>query len=272
MLYKKIFLTKEKTSHTITSDWLSQDSKILDVGCACGDLGIMISKKNNSTIYGIDANKKSIEKATQTKAYKDIVFLDLNNFSRKDCPDFIEVFDYIILADVLEHLLNPRQVITELKPFLKKTGAFIISLPNVAHASIKANLLLNDFTYTKCGILDETHLHLFTADSINHFLSDNQLEITDLDYTALPPNGYQPNKISDLPKEIQTFILEDTQSHIMQYVFIAKPSMSNSGTIYKKNKEFFSINKIDNIGDFLFKIKRLIILRLPWLIKILEKL
>jgi hypothetical protein len=45
---------------------------------------------------------------------------------------------------------------------IRPKGRLIVSLPNVAHASVRLPLLFGRFRYARTGILDETHLRLFT--------------------------------------------------------------------------------------------------------------
>lgn len=71
-------------------------------------------------------------------------------------------YDYIIFADVLEHLKNPELVLEKCKILLKENGEILSSIPNVAHASIVLNLLDGKFQYQKIGLLDNTHLKLYT--------------------------------------------------------------------------------------------------------------
>ena len=54
---------------------------------------------------------------------------------------FQEKFDYIIFGDVLEHLMNPEEVLRKLRKYLKTGGHIIISMPNVKHYSVLLPLL-----------------------------------------------------------------------------------------------------------------------------------
>lgn len=75
-------------------------------------------------------------------------------------------FDYIILADVIEHLHDPEETLARLIPYLKKDGSFLCSIPNMMHISVISPLLQGRFDYTDAGICDKTHLRFFTLDSI----------------------------------------------------------------------------------------------------------
>lgn len=71
-------------------------------------------------------------------------------------------YDYIILADVLEHLEQPEQVLSYCKELLKDNGSIYISLPNIAHDSVILSLLKDRFEYTSSGLLDGSHIRFFS--------------------------------------------------------------------------------------------------------------
>ena len=70
----------------------------------------------------------------------------------------LETYDLILLLDVLEHLDEPSDILKRLTKLLNDGGYMLISLPNVAHHSVLAPLLLKrEFEYNDAGILDRTH-------------------------------------------------------------------------------------------------------------------
>src|SRR5204862_595399 len=80
-------------------------------------------------------------------------------------------FDVVVLADVLEHVLRPVDVLrTIVSRCLKEGGHLVLSIPNVAHGSVRLALLLGDFDRTDTGILDRTHLQFFTRRSLHALL------------------------------------------------------------------------------------------------------
>lgn len=81
-----------------------------------------------------------------------------------------EKFDVIIFADVLEHLVLPEQVLRYFRRMLKKDGVVIVSVPNVANWRVRFSLLLGSFNYQEYGVLDRTHLHLYTFRSANEMV------------------------------------------------------------------------------------------------------
>jgi len=147
---------------------ISPGSKVLDLGCWAGRLGEKLIKEKNCEVYGVDINKKAIELAKKrlSKAF----LIDLNK--EKELPKLFnnEKFDYIVLVEVLEHLINPEKLLIKVKKLLKNDGKILISVPNIANWEIRLKLLFGSFDYEEQGILDETHLRFFTRKSIQHLL------------------------------------------------------------------------------------------------------
>ena len=224
---------------------ITPKAKVLDVGCACGDLGFALHEKDESIlIYGMEYDENSIAVAEQTNTYKHIWQADLNSFEAGTYAEHSQSFDFIIFGDVLEHLLNPAAVLEKFKALLKPTGAFLLSIPNIAHASIKANLLINHFDYTQVGLLDKTHLRFFTFRSIAKLLSELGLEIKLCNFTAANEIAYQPtNPYLQLPITVKYFIFKDYHSFVMQYVMQVVISGKTAEQLTNQNTAMLSINK-----------------------------
>lgn len=91
-----------------------------------------------------------------------------------------ERFDAIVAAGVLEHLKDPLGLIRRLRPFLEPAGCFVISVPNVAHGSVRLALLAGNFDYQSIGLLDSNQLRFFTLRSLEQLLDDAELGLADL--------------------------------------------------------------------------------------------
>ena len=148
---------------------------VLDVGCACGG-NLMTIKLNNHTAdtYGIEFNEKT---AAVAACYAEVSAIDVEKMNRVDWQN---KFDYIICADVLEHLHNPWQALSNLSSFLKKDGKVLISLPNVGHISVINNLLHGIWNYEDAGILDKTHLRFFTRNTASDLIKSSGLKMLDI--------------------------------------------------------------------------------------------
>ncbi len=83
-----------------------------------------------------------------------------------------EKFDVVMCADVLEHLRDPRPLLTLFPQFLNDTGCVLMSLPNATHLSVVASLMAGRFPYQTKGLLDNTHLRFFGREDIDALLRE----------------------------------------------------------------------------------------------------
>ena len=140
-----------------------QQINILEVGCGMGaTLGYLRDTLAPCNVYGVELNSMA---ASYAKHYipniiqGNIETMDLNCYEEN-------MFDYILLPDVLEHLHDPEAVLNKLKKYLKPSGFIVASIPNIMHYSVMLELLKGNFTYEDSGILDRTHIHFFTLQEI----------------------------------------------------------------------------------------------------------
>ena len=153
---------------------------ILDVGCAEGHIGEKLSS-SKFTFYGIEMSKA--DAMTASKYYKEVKIVDLDVDKVLYPSNF---FDAIILADVIEHLKNYLKITSSLRPFLKKEGVMILSTVNIANIYIRLRLLFGKFDYQQKGILDQTHLKLFTLKTFRNLATQSGLTVIKEEFTPIP--------------------------------------------------------------------------------------
>lgn len=213
-------LQDKNDARIIAYDFIEDKSTVLDVGCACGDFGVLVSREKQCRVYGMEYDRASIKIAEETKVFTNLHEVDLNTFDIEEYKGYCDFFDYITLLDVLEHTINPDQVLLKMKKFLKRNGFFIISLPNISFGEIKINILKDDFTYTDMGILDRTHLKFFTYKTIIHFFTTLNLEICQSNVKVF---DFSTNN-NVVPFYIKKYIENNPHSYVYQYVMKVTPS------------------------------------------------
>jgi 2-polyprenyl-3-methyl-5-hydroxy-6-metoxy-1,4-benzoquinol methylase len=92
---------------------------VLDVGC--GD-GFFLEKLRNG--IGIDLSKTRIQRA-KTRTKNPVLVCSAENLPFKD-----DAFDFVIISEVLEHLITPDLCLYEVSRLLKPEGKAVISIPN----------------------------------------------------------------------------------------------------------------------------------------------
>lgn len=149
---------------------ISVNSSVLDLGCWTGRFGDKLKKEKKCFVVGVDINKKALKIASER--LDKVCLIDLGKSSDLFGAINNQIFDYIVLADVLEHLENPKDLLLVIKKSMRQNTKLMISVPNIAYHEIRVNLLLGKFDYGKTGILDETHLRFFTRKSITKLIED----------------------------------------------------------------------------------------------------
>ena len=152
-------------AHQLIARAVPVGATVLDVGCAEGHLGSMLAEKG-CIVDGLDRVDR-VPLARRCK-YRNRFDIDLNGSRLPSGAD--RKYDVIVCGDVLEHLVDPKAVLAVLTTHVMPQGLAIVSVPNVAHLSVRLNLLLGRFDYAPSGILDATHLHLYTVRSARRLM------------------------------------------------------------------------------------------------------
>lgn len=153
--------------------------KILDVGTASGYLGKVLRARGHF-VTGIESDAVEAEKAMGY--YNFFHRVNVENF---DFP-YQREFDFILFADVLEHVRDPAAVLRKCIPAVKESGKIIISVPNIANFLVRLSLLFGRFEYLDRGILDKTHLRFFTLRSSKKMMTSVSCRVLKVVATPLP--------------------------------------------------------------------------------------
>jgi len=164
--------------------------RVLDVGCAGGRVGAGIKERQGAEVWGIECNPQA---AAAARNLLDRVVEAPVEQAFAQLPQ--GYFDSIILADVLEHLVDPAAVLAGLSEKLTPTGELIVSLPNVGHWSVLQGLLEGSWEYQDAGILDRTHLKFFTKKSALALFGAAGFAITSVTPIALTGDAGMPERL-----------------------------------------------------------------------------
>ena len=148
---------------------------MLDLGCASGYLSDILARRGFS-VTGIDLAGTPHPPGIHFAA------VDLD----QGLPSLDGCFDYVICADVLEHLRDPLRLLRECRERLAPDGVLVASLPNSGHIYVRWNVLLGRFPQHDRGLFDRTHLHYYTWDGWMDLLASAGFRIEGLRSTAVP--------------------------------------------------------------------------------------
>jgi len=215
------------SSHSVILAMIGRgNGRVLDVGCGDGHLSAQI-RSLGWYVVGLENHTISVDRAQSI--CDRIIVVDLNKF---DAPVLAEdSFDIVICGDVLEHLVDPLTTLKLLIERLKPEGQLIISVPNVAHAWVRLNLMFGRFEYTAQGILDRTHTRFFTRRSLIRLVTDAGLDVLVVRTTPVPIEEIfkitQPGRILFFLQPIGA-LLSRLLPRLLAYQFVirAKPRVT----------------------------------------------
>lgn len=153
------------------SKLLPDGAKVLDIGAGSGILGRVLKRAGNHvTIDGIEPNAFAVELA---RPYYRAIYTGY-------AQDHLNVlrateYDYVVLADVIEHIPDPAAFLTELLGCIHESTKLIVSIPNIAFGGIRLALMNGHFNYVDSGLLERTHLRFFTLATAQQLFNFMQL-------------------------------------------------------------------------------------------------
>ena len=164
------------SSHQRIIESVRPGSKVLEVGCSSGYVARALKAKD-CTVVGVDSEGGADPEAACDRFY-------VTDLEQPWAPEERD-FDYVIFGDVLEHLRNV-DIVDRCRAWLRPGGRIIAATGNVALWYFRLAHLFGRFDYTPRGILDESHVHLYTHDTFRQLFRERGYDVIDEDVTVIP--------------------------------------------------------------------------------------
>lgn len=189
------------------------NNRILDIGCGDGNTGKSLKDQGKAVeVVGIE-KVSEIAQIAETKIDKVICA----NVETIELPFSEGYFEYIIMGDMIEHLYDPWLLIRKLRPYLKKEGYILASIPNIRNWRIIKDLVLKgEWNYSSKGLLDDTHLRFFTKKSILKLFSSKDFLV----HRIIPRFKLEARSKANLVNKLTLALFEDFVT--VQYIIKAK--------------------------------------------------
>jgi len=206
---------------------VDNNKSVLEIGCASGVQSKVLVEVLGCNVTGIEIDAAAAEEA---RRFCDSVIV--GDIEQLDLAAAIgdRQYDVVILADVLEHLKYPENVLEKIKPFLADDGYVVASIPNIVHASIIYEMTKGNFDYRKFGLLDDTHIRFFTKKTIYQVFERSGFAIAILDREVIAPEytEFHTTPTCDKDRAVLDYIrINNPESDT--YRFIVKAYKSDSG-------------------------------------------
>jgi predicted TPR repeat methyltransferase len=155
---------------------------VLDVGCGAGGVGRALREAGAARLTGVELDPVAGARAREVfdEVHVGTVEQALAD-GRLQGP-----FDTIVVYDVLEHLVDPADVLRRVRALCAAGGHLHVSVPNARHFSLLIDLVLRGtFGYTDSGHRDATHLRWFTHRDIESLVRDQGFAVLRSDPAVL---------------------------------------------------------------------------------------
>ena len=154
---------------------------VLEVGCGNGATGRFLQERLGCRVTGVELNPAAAAAAAE-------------HLHRVVCGDVAQVeldgdFDAIVALELFEHLPQGEAVLQRLASHLRPGGRIVLSVPNIGHHSVVADLLAGRWDYLPIGLLCYTHYRFFTRRTLEDWMRRLGFDKVELVHqrTELPP-------------------------------------------------------------------------------------
>lgn len=197
-------------------------SRVLEIGAGPGSITRHLADTLKCSVVALEVDPSAIE--ILRGWVSDVYAADLNDANWADPIREKEgLFDYVVAADVLEHVYNPWQVLAAAKSLLKPGGGVILSLPHVGHAAVAACLLDEDFEYWPWGLLDRTHIRFFGVKNVQALINGAGLAIEKAEFVVRTPGMTEfAARWDRMPADVKAALQRNRFSHVLQVVTLSR--------------------------------------------------
>ena len=179
------FENRKKLMDLILSNWKPSNETVilLDVGSRDGFFLSKLSFSFPYKITAIDIDSTALLKYKILFPEATVKILDCN----ESLPFKNDSYVLIFAGEIIEHLINPDQFLSEIKRILKPRGLFIGSTPNAFRYDKRIKLLMGNDPKT---FSDSTHTQYFSFNSLKQKLNTYFSKTKVFSYPTSLPNKY----------------------------------------------------------------------------------
>lgn len=154
----------------------SPPRRFVDVGCGTGLTAAEMKRRSPTTVVdGFEYNALAAADAATRLDHVHVGDIGLMDLASLYAPASI---DGLLLADVLEHLYDPWDLLIRLRPLLADDAQIVASIPNVRNLALLQELASGSFSYEPAGLLDVTHIRFFTRSEILKMFDQTGYDVT----------------------------------------------------------------------------------------------
>lgn len=133
---------------------------VLEVGCGRGGFGLTLRSAlgPQARIVGVEAMPEQAAVASDDHGFDAVA----TGYFPEALPEGEGPFDLVVFNDVLEHILEPEDLLRALHDHLSPGGRVLATIPSIQYAPVVWRLIRGRWDYADIGTLDRTHVRFFT--------------------------------------------------------------------------------------------------------------
>jgi 2-polyprenyl-3-methyl-5-hydroxy-6-metoxy-1,4-benzoquinol methylase len=212
---------------TLVQSLPNKPKRVVELGCAGGQFGERVKRDLGTEHYtGIELDPTA---AARARERLDVVHcVDLNVATPKKLGVPLGTADFLFCLDILEHLVNPWDVLARWATVLQPGGTLVLSIPNIQYAGTISQLIAGNFDYLDEGILDATHLRFFAHRGAYNLVRgagfevqlEQGLSVANFDWEKMDPEDNQMEDTNCVLKHLSRAKLRELFS--LQYYMVCK--------------------------------------------------
>jgi len=186
-IYSEPFQSPDIVRHSKLVEYISRlvrrhsvKCKILDVGC--GDGHLLEKFAGTHDCYGVD-----ISETLLTIAIKRGIKTHHIDLEKEKLPFLSNFFDIVVCSEVIEHIINTDNLLTELNRVLKNKGYMILTFPNINQPISWIIQILFDLPPMYSARYKSPHVKDYTLKIVKKILSDFGFKIENVTGTYIYP-------------------------------------------------------------------------------------
>jgi 2-polyprenyl-3-methyl-5-hydroxy-6-metoxy-1,4-benzoquinol methylase len=180
--------------------------KLIDIGCGEG-WGMDEFHRNGCRVFGLDYSRHGMEKFHPHL----LPFLEQGNLYEllQQRAERAENYDYLLCANVIEHVKDPVELLREIKKLMRPTSLLVVIAPN-DFSSLHEHLLEQKKISRQFWLCYPDHLSYFNKQSMTALLTDLGFDVRSI----LADNPIDLNLLND-----NSNYIEDTSKGKRTHLF-----------------------------------------------------
>lgn len=144
---------KLRDREKIFINWIDKGASVLDIACGDSPLLLNLKERNGCQVEGMDISSLIVNEQKKVGVSATVADINSEDFQLK------KKYDYIILSEVLEHLVFPEKLLAKIK---KQAKYLIISFPNSAFYRYRISFLFGGHFFTQWTYHPAEHLRFWS--------------------------------------------------------------------------------------------------------------